>query len=58
METDPLDGELEICRELVLEEKYQTALDLLSKRFSDPKRSNQISPDLKARGRVPQSVWQ
>ena len=49
VETDPLDGELEICRELVLEEKYQTALDLLSKRFSDPKRSNQISPKLKAR---------
>ncbi len=49
VETDPLDGELEICRELVLEEKYQTALDLLSKRFSDPKRSNQISPTLKAR---------
>lgn len=49
VETDPLDGELEICRELVLEEKYQTALELLSKRFNDPKRSNQISPKLKAR---------
>lgn len=49
VETDPLDGELEICRDLVLAEKYQTALDLLSERFNDPKRSNQISPKLKAR---------
>ena len=49
VETDPLDGELEICRELVLSEKYQTALDLLAERFDDPKRSNQISPKLKAR---------
>ncbi|MFG6501547.1 tetratricopeptide repeat protein [Sulfitobacter sp. 1A15106] len=49
VEADPLDGELEICRELVLAEKYQTALDLLEERFDDPKRSNQISPKLRAR---------
>lgn len=49
IQTDPLDGELEICRDLVTAEKYQTALELLSNRFNDPRRSNQISPKLKAR---------
>ncbi len=49
VETDPLGGELEICRDLVLAEKYQTAMDLLSERFDNQKRSNQISPKLKAR---------
>lgn len=48
IETDPLDGELEICRGLVLSEKFQTALDLLTDRFDDPNRSNQISPKLRA----------
>ena len=48
VETDPLDGELEICLKLVLAKKFQTALDLLSEHFNDPKRSNQISSKLKA----------
>lgn len=33
IDADPLDGELEICRSLVLGGQFQTALDLLSKRF-------------------------
>lgn len=56
LDADPLDGELEICRGMVLSGKFQTALDLLSERFDDPKRSNQISHKLMARVRSLQGM--
>ncbi|MEP3946796.1 hypothetical protein [Ascidiaceihabitans sp.] len=56
LDDEPLDGELEICRGLVLSGKFQTALDLLKERFEDPKRSNQISPKLMARVRSLQGM--
>lgn len=56
IDADPLDGELEICRSFVLGGQFQTALDLLSKRFEDNKRSNQISPKLMARVRSLQGM--
>ena len=55
-DADPLDGELEICRSFVLGGKFQTALDLLSERFEDNKRSNQISSKLMARVRSLQGM--
>ncbi|MGO4917156.1 PIN domain-containing protein [Pseudogemmobacter sp. W21_MBD1_M6] len=56
IDADPLDGELEICRSFVLGGKFQTALDLLSERFEDNKRSNQIPPKLMARVRSLQGM--
>ncbi len=56
IDADPLDGELEICRSFVLGGQFQTALDLLSERFEDNKRSNQISPKLMARVRSLQGM--
>ncbi len=56
IDADPLDGELEICRSFVFDGKFQTALDLLSERFEDNKRSNQISPKLLARVRSLQGM--
>lgn len=53
---DPLDGELEICRSLISNEQFETALNTLRERFDERDNSNPIRRETIARVRSLQAV--